>query len=149
MIIGVSREIKQDEHRVGLVPGGAYGLVKTGHQVLVEQGAGLGSGILDAEYTNAGAQIVVSHAELFAQADMIIKVKEPLAQEYQLLRAGQLLFTFLHLAALPELSQVLLDRRIIAIGPGRRTGARAGPRFPHRPRARGFGDGSGSRRATP
>jgi alanine dehydrogenase len=115
MIIGVPREIKQDEHRVGLVPGGAYGLVKTGHQVLVEQGAGLGSGILDAEYTNAGAQIVVSHAELFAQADMIIKVKEPLAQEYQLLRAGQLLFTFLHLAALPELSQVLLDRRIIAI----------------------------------
>jgi len=115
MIIGVPREIKQDEYRVGLVPAGAYGLVKSGHQVLVEQGAGLGSGIPDAEYTNAGAQIIADHAELFAQADMVIKVKEPLAEEYPLLRHGQLLFTFLHLAALPALSQVLLDRRIVAI----------------------------------
>jgi alanine dehydrogenase len=115
MIIGVPREIKQDEHRVGLVPAGTYGLVKAGHQVLVEQGAGLGSGIADAEYKNAGAQIVANREELFAEADMIIKVKEPLAQEYRLLRGGQILFTFLHLAALPELSQVLLDRRIIAV----------------------------------
>jgi alanine dehydrogenase len=115
MIIGVPREIKQDEHRVGLVPAGAYGLVKAGHVVLVEQGAGVGSGIPDAEYTNAGAQIVANPEELFAQADMIIKVKEPLAQEYPLLRAGQILFTFLHLAALPALSRVLLDRQIIGI----------------------------------
>ena len=115
MIIGVPREIKQDEHRVGLVPAGAYSLVKAGHQVLVEQGAGLGSGIADAEYKNAGAQIVANREELFAEADMIIKVKEPLAPEYRLLRGGQILFTFLHLAALPELSRVLLERRIIAI----------------------------------
>ena len=115
MIIGVPREIKQDEHRIGLVPSGAYSLVKAGHQVLVEQGAGLGSGIADAEYTNVGAQIVADREELFAQADMIMKVKEPLAPEYPLLRDGQILFTFLHLAALPELTQVLLARHIIAI----------------------------------
>src|SRR5919106_639869 len=115
MIIGVPREIKQDEHRVSLVPAGAYSLVKAGHQVLIEQGAGLGSGISDAEYKNVGAQIVADRDELFAQADMIIKEKEPLAAEYPLLRDGQILFTFLHLAALPELTQVLLERQIIAI----------------------------------
>jgi alanine dehydrogenase len=115
MIIGVPREIKQDEYRVGLVPAGAYSLVKAGHQVLVEQGAGSGSGISDAEYTSAGAQIVADRDELFAHADMIIKVKEPLAQEYQLLREGQILFTFLHLAALPDLARVLLERHLIAI----------------------------------
>src|SRR3712207_1655089 len=99
MVIGVPREIKSDEYRVALVPAGAYGLVKAGHVVLVEQGAGLGSGISDAEYTTAGAQIVAKSEELYAQADMVIKVKEPLTQEYPLLRAGQVLFTFLHLAA--------------------------------------------------
>ena len=72
MIIGVPREVKQDEHRVGLVPAGAYSLVKAGHQVLVEQGAGLGSGISDANYTRVGAQIVIDRDELFAQADMIV-----------------------------------------------------------------------------
>ncbi len=115
MIIGVPREIKPDEHRVSLVPAGAYSLVKAGHQVLIEQGAGLGSGISDAEYKNVGAQVVADRDELFAQADMIIKVKEPLASEYPLLRDGQILFTFLHLAALPELTQVLLARHVIAI----------------------------------
>jgi alanine dehydrogenase len=115
MIIGVPREIKQDEHRVSLVPAGAYSLVKAGHQVLIEQGAGWGSGIPDVEYKNVGAQIVADCDELFAQADMIIKVKEPLAPEYRLLRDGQILFTFLHLAALPELTQALLARRIIAL----------------------------------
>jgi alanine dehydrogenase len=115
MIIGVPQEIKQDEFRVGLVPAGAYGLVKAGHQVLVEHGAGQGSGISDAEYQRAGAQIVANHEELFAQADMIIKVKEPLPTEYSLLREGQVLFTFLHLAALPDLTHMLLDRQIVAI----------------------------------
>jgi alanine dehydrogenase len=115
MIIGVPQEIKQDEHRVGLVPAGAYSLVKAGHQVLVEQGAGLGSGIPDAEYRRAGAQIVADSEELYADADLIIKVKEPLPSEYRFLREGQVLFTFLHLAALPELAQVLLDRCVIAI----------------------------------
>jgi alanine dehydrogenase len=115
MIIGVPREIKPDEHRVSVVPAGAYSLVKSGHQVLVEQGAGLGSGIPDVEYKTVGAQIVADRDELFAQADMIIKIKEPLAPEYRLLRDGQILFTFLHLAALPELAQVLLARQITAI----------------------------------
>jgi alanine dehydrogenase len=115
MIIGVPREIKPDEHRVSLVPAGTYGLVKAGHQVLIEQGAGLGSGISDAEYKSVGAQIVAEPVELFAQADMIMKVKEPLEPEYPLLRDGQIIFTFLHLAALPALSQVLLARRITAL----------------------------------
>jgi alanine dehydrogenase len=115
MIIGVPREIKQDEHRVSLVPAGVYSLVKAGHQVLIEQGAGLGSGIPDAEYKNVGAQIIAATDELFAQSDMIMKVKEPLPPEYPLLRDGQILFTFLHLAALPELTQVLLARHIIAL----------------------------------
>jgi alanine dehydrogenase len=116
MIIGVPREIKQDEHRVGLVPAGAYSLVKAGHQVLVEHDAGVGSGIPDAEYRGAGAQIVADSGEVYAQADMIIKVKEPLAAEHQLLREGQVLFTFLHLAALPKLAQALIERRVVAIG---------------------------------
>jgi alanine dehydrogenase len=115
MIIGVPREIKPDEHRVGVVPAGAYSLAKAGHQVLIEPGAGAGSGIADAEYKNVGAQLVADRRELFAHADMIIKVKEPLSQEYALLRDGQVLFTFLHLAALPELTQVLLARHITAI----------------------------------
>jgi alanine dehydrogenase len=115
MIIGVPQEIKQDEYRVGLVPAGAYSLVKAGHQVLVEQGAGLGSGIPDAEYQLVGAQIVANREELFAQADLIVKVKEPLPPEYPLLREGQLLFTFLHLAALPDLTRTLLERGVIAI----------------------------------
>ena len=115
MIIGVPREIKPDEHRVSLVPAGAYSLVKAGHQVLIEQGAGLGSGISDTEYKNVGAQIVADRDELFVQADMIIKVKEPLAAEYPLLRDGQILFTFLHLAAQLELAQVLLARHVVAI----------------------------------
>lgn len=115
MLIGVPREIKPEEYRVGLVPAGAYSLVKTGHQVLVEQGAGLGSGIPDAEYTMVGAQIVANPEELFAQADLIVKVKEPLAAEYRLLHEGQTLFTFLHLAALPDLAQQLINRHIIAI----------------------------------
>ncbi|MBI3328423.1 MAG: alanine dehydrogenase [Nitrospinae bacterium] len=115
MIIGVPREVKAEEYRVGLVPAGAYSLVKAGHHVLVEQGAGLGSGIPDAEYKLAGAQIVANPEELFGQAEMVIKVKEPLPPEYHLLREGQMLFTFLHLAALPDLTRVLLAQHIIAI----------------------------------
>jgi alanine dehydrogenase len=115
MIIGVPREIKQDEHRVGLVPAGAYTLVKAGHQVLVEHEAGVGSGIPDAEYRRAGAQIVADSGEVYEQADMIIKVKEPLTAEYRLLREGQVLFTFLHLAASPDLARVLIERQVVAI----------------------------------
>ena len=79
MIVGVPKEIKRDEYRVALLPVGVEELVRAGHQVLMEQGAGLGSGLADADYQQAGAELVAEHAEVFARADMIVKVKEPLA----------------------------------------------------------------------
>ena len=108
MIVGAPKEIKSQEHRVALLPSGAYQLIKRGHQVLVERGAGADAGYPDTEYEQAGAQLVASHAEVFARADMIVKVKEPLASEYALLRPGQLLFTYLHLAANLPLTEALL-----------------------------------------
>ena len=99
MIVGVPKEIKEQENRVGLLPSGAYQLCRHGHTVLVESGAGVGSGYPDEEYRSAGAVIVESHAEVFAQGELIVKVKEPLPSEYSLLRRGQILFTYLHLAA--------------------------------------------------
>ena len=108
MIIGVPKEIKQQEYRVALLPGGAYQLVKRGHQVLVERGAGIGAGYGDADYERAGARLVDSHAGVFAEADLIIKVKEPLPSEYELLRPGQILFTYLHLAASKPLTEALM-----------------------------------------
>jgi alanine dehydrogenase len=115
MIIGVPKEIKDKEFRVGIVPAGVKKLVSGGHSVLLETGAGLGSDITDEEYKKAGALIVREPAEIFSQADMVIKVKEPLPQEYQYLRNDLILFTFLHLAPLPELSQALLDSKTTAI----------------------------------
>src|SRR3954471_1761787 len=94
MVIGIPKEIKAQESRVALLPSGAYQLTKRGHTVLVERGAGEGSGYPDDEYTRAGAELVASHAEVFERADMIVKVKEPLPDEYALLRRGQILFTF-------------------------------------------------------
>ena len=108
MIIGVPKEIKQQEYRVALLPGGAYQLAKRGHQVLVERGAGIGAGYADADYERAGARLVDSHAGVFAEADLIIKVKEPLPSEYPLLRPGQILFTYLHLAASKPLTEALM-----------------------------------------
>ena len=108
MIIGVPKEIKQQEYRVALLPGGAYQLTKRGHQVLVERGAGIGAGYADADYERAGARLVDSHAGVFAEADLIIKVKEPLPEEYPLLRPGQILFTYLHLAASKPLTEALM-----------------------------------------
>ena len=108
MIIGVPKEIKQQEYRVALLPGGAYQLTKRGHQVLVERGAGVGAGYADADYERAGARLVDSHAGVFAEADLIIKVKEPLPSEYPLLRPGQILFTYLHLAASKPLTEALM-----------------------------------------
>ena len=115
MIIGVPKEIKDKEFRVGIVPAGVKKLVSGGHSVLLETGAGLGSDITDEEYKKTGALIVREPAEVFSQADMVIKVKEPLPQEYQYLRNDLILFTFLHLAPLPELSQALLDSKTTAI----------------------------------
>ncbi|MBP9902034.1 MAG: alanine dehydrogenase [Verrucomicrobia bacterium] len=108
MIIGIQKEIKEHEYRVALLPSAAYQLIKRGHTVVVERGAGVGAGYPDLEYEHAGAKLVAAHAALFEQADLIVKVKEPLPAEYSLLRPGQLLFTYLHLAASKPLTEALL-----------------------------------------
>ena len=108
MTIGVPKEIKAQENRVALLPSAAYQLIKRGHQVIVERGAGAGSGYSDSDYERAGATLVAEHVEVFVRADLIVKVKEPLPTEYPLLRPGQLLFTYLHLAANRDLTAALL-----------------------------------------
>lgn len=115
MIIGVPKEIKPYEERISLTPAAVHRLVKEGHTVLVEKGAGLGAGYSDEEYTAAGAKIVKKHELIFDEADMIVKVKEPMPEEYDLLREGQIVFTYLHLAASRELTEALLERKIIGI----------------------------------
>src|SRR5215468_8150950 len=99
MIIGVPKEIKEQEYRVALLPSAAYQLIKRGHQVLVERNAGFGSGYPDSDYAQAGATLVDDHAGIFQKAELVVKVKEPLPSEYTMLRPGQILFTYLHLAA--------------------------------------------------
>jgi alanine dehydrogenase len=115
MIIGVPKEIKSQEHRVGLLPSGAYQLIKRGHQVLVEHSAGLGVGFSDEDYQKAGAILVDDHAALFEQADLIVKVKEPQPTEYPLLRPGQILLTYLHLAANRSLTEALMKSGVTGI----------------------------------
>lgn len=115
MIVGVPKEIKSQENRVGLLPSAAYQLIKRGHQVIVETCAGVGTGFPDNEYIEAGAEVVMEHAEVFARADMIVKVKEPLASEFPLLRPGQILFTYLHLAASKPLTDALLASKVTGI----------------------------------
>ncbi len=126
MIIGVPKEIKNNEYRVGLVPSSVRELIHHGHQVLVEAGAGLGIGIHDEDYTIAGAKIIAQHEDVFAQAEMIVKVKEPQPREIKLLQPGQLLFTFLHLAADHEQTQGLIDSGCIAIAYETVTSAKGG-----------------------
>ncbi len=108
MIIGVPKEIKAQENRVGAVPAMVLDLVHAGHEVLVQEGAGLGAGIPDAAYTKVGAKIEASAANIYGKAEMIVKVKEPLAQEYGLIQKGQLLFTYFHFAANRELTDAML-----------------------------------------
>ena len=115
MIIGVPKEIKEQEYRVALLPSGAYQLIKRGHEVVVERGAGTGAGFPDAEYEQAGATLMNSHAAVFAQADLIVKVKEPLPSEFALLRPGQMLFTYLHLAAGRPLTEALMKSGVTAL----------------------------------
>ena len=115
MIIGVPKEIKNNENRVGLTPAGAYVLASHGHTVLVEQGAGAGSSFTDQDYVAAGGIILEEKRELFDRAEMIIKVKEPLASEYDLFHAGQILYTYLHLAPEPALTAALLERKVVGI----------------------------------
>ena len=115
MIIGVPKEIKEQERRIALVPSAAEQLTKRGHTVLVEKNGGIGSGYPDEEYKKAGAEIVDLAKDVFARADMIVKVKEPLPGEFPLLRKGQILFTYLHLAASKALTDALLNSGVTAI----------------------------------
>jgi alanine dehydrogenase len=115
MIIGVPREIKPQEHRVGLIPSTASTLTRRGHTVLVQKSAGVGSGYSDEDYVAAGAKIIDRGEDVFAQAEMIVKVKEPLSAEYGLLRRGQILFTYLHLAASKPLTEALLKSGVSGV----------------------------------
>jgi len=115
MIIGVPRELKAEEHRVGLLPSAAYQLAQNGHRVVVETGAGTESGYPDADYVQAGAEILETPESVFAAADLIVKVKEPQPEETSLLRKGQILFTYLHLAPVPALARSLCRSGCTAI----------------------------------
>ena len=115
MVIGVPREIKKEEYRVGVIPSGVKELKSAGHMVLVETGAGEGSGFPDGEYLDADA-VVVGRNVLFERSDLIVKVKEPLPEEYDFFKSGQAVFTFLHLAPNRELTEFLLKKRITSFG---------------------------------
>ncbi|MGP8201222.1 MAG: alanine dehydrogenase [Limisphaerales bacterium] len=115
MIIGVPKEIKLQEHRVALLPSAVYQLCKRGHQVVVERSAGAGSGYPDADYESAGAEMTSDHKAVFEKAGMIVKVKEPQESEYPLLHPGQILFTYLHLAASRSLTEALLKSGVAGI----------------------------------
>lgn len=115
MIIGVAKEIKNNESRVGLTPAGTEALHKAGHTVMIEKGAGIGSGFSDESYQKTGGIIVADKKELFDKAEMIIKVKEPLEAEYELFHEGQILYTYLHLAPEPKLTKALLEKKVIGI----------------------------------
>ncbi|ABO68718.1 MULTISPECIES: alanine dehydrogenase [Geobacillus] len=115
MIIGVPKEIKNNENRVAITPAGVLSFVQAGHKVLIEKEAGVGSGFSDDDYIRAGAQIIERAEDVWAQADMVMKVKEPLPSEYGYFRPGLILFTYLHLAAEPELTRALKESGVIAI----------------------------------
>ena len=115
MIVGVPREIKRDEYRVGLLPVGVEELVRLGHQVLVEAGAGLGSGLADHEYLRQGAELVSSSDEVYGQSEMVIKVKEPLPEEWPLIRAEQIVFTYFHFAADRQLTEEMVEAGVTAV----------------------------------
>ena len=115
MIVGVPKEIKADEHRVALIPVGVEELVSRGHKVLVESGAGRGSGFLDRAYDEAGASITKEAGQVYEQAEMILKVKEPLPEETPLLQSGQIVFTYFHFAASEELTTAVLKSGCVAI----------------------------------
>nr|WP_204617176.1 alanine dehydrogenase [Desulforadius tongensis] len=115
MIIGVPKEIKDNENRVAITPAGVQAMVNHGHEVFIQKDAGVGSGINDEDYIAVGAKILDTPKEIFAAADMIMKVKEPLPEEYPLFKEGQILFTYLHLAPEPELTRALLEKKVVGI----------------------------------
>src|SRR5216684_6803001 len=114
MLVGVPREIKDSEYRVGLVPSTVHELTLKGHRVLIEKDAGVGAGLADDAYVAAGAEIAASADQIFAEAELIVKVKEPLAPERKKLRHGQVLFTYLHLAADPQQTADLIGSGVVA-----------------------------------
>lgn len=113
MIIGIPKEIKNNEYRVALLPVGVEMLKKNGHRVLIEYNAGVGSGITNEDYKNSGAEILHSHEEIFFQSEMIVKIKEPQEEEFNFLRKGQIVFTYFHLAADRKLTEAMLSRQIV------------------------------------
>ncbi|MDP9122824.1 MAG: alanine dehydrogenase [Acidobacteriota bacterium] len=115
MRVGIPAEVKNHEYRVGMIPAAVHALVQAGHEVFVQEGAGIGSGIPDQAYRDAGATLVPDAAAAYGEAEMVVKVKEPIASEYELLRPGQNLFTYLHLAPLPELTGVLTRQQVTGI----------------------------------
>lgn len=115
MTIAVPKEIKDQEYRVGLSPSAVYQLIKRGHEVVVERGAGAGAGFPDSDYEQAGAEILADHEAVFARGELVVKVKEPQSAEVPLLRRGQMLFTYLHLAANRALTQTLLESGVTGI----------------------------------
>jgi alanine dehydrogenase len=115
MIVGVTKEIKTDEYRVGMIPVGVEELTRLGHKVLIESGAGQGSGISDDQYASLGAEITTDSKEIWRRADIVVKVKEPLPEEWPLLRAGQILFTYFHFAADEKLTRAVMQSGITAI----------------------------------
>ena len=115
MIIGVPKEVKNNENRVSLTPAGVHKLKEEGHRIIVQSGAGVGSGLFDDEYAKQGAEIAKTAKEVFDAAEIIVKVKEPIESEYELFKKGQSLFTYLHLAPNRQLTQMLLDKEITGI----------------------------------
>lgn len=115
MIVGVPREIKQDEYRVAMLPVGVEELVSRGHEVIIQAGAGLGSGIADHAYLHAGAKLVASLKDIYAAADLVVKVKEPQPEEIELIRAGQTIFTYFHFAASRTLTEAMLKSGAICL----------------------------------
>ena len=115
MIIGVPKEIKTREFRVGLVPAGVHAYVSAGHKVFVEKGAGEGAGVSDVDYERVGAKILKTADEVWKRAEMIVKVKEPIAPEYERMQEGQIVYTYFHLAAVPELAKALVKKKVAAV----------------------------------
>ena len=115
MIIGVLKETKNNEYRVGILPVGVEVLVHSGHQVLIEEGSGIGSGISDADYQAVGGQIAKDCQEIYDRAEMLVKIKEPQPSEYKFLRKGQIVFTYFHFSASRQLTEAMLERQIVAL----------------------------------
>ena len=115
MLVGIPKEVKNNEFRVSTTPAGVHALVLAGHKVFVEKSAGLGSAITDAEYVKAGATILDTADEVWAKSEMVIKVKEPIAEEFHRMRKGQILFTYLHLAASRECTDAIIKSGVTAI----------------------------------